>query len=205
MFALTVDQRKSRESSDAVDAAIQRLCAAEVAGVLNFVLPPERTSGDEFQFLLADAESTYSALRILVRDGRWHIGVGVGSVELPLPSSVRESRGSALIHARRAVEMAKSLDPSIFLVGDSEAAIEANGILQLAGVLWSARSDLGWEAIAALERQDEAASRAEVAEKLGISKQALSQRLQAARWQVEQAAKCSIIRSIARADGRAED
>lgn len=176
MFALTVDQRSSRESADAVDDAIERLCAAEAAGALKFALSPERTSGDEFQCLLADAESTYSAVRILARDGRWHIGVGVEPAELPLPSGVRESRGPALVRARGAV------DPSLVLIGESEAAIEANGILQLVGTLWGARSDLGWQAIAALERQDGDASLTELAGKLGISKQALSQRLRAARW-----------------------
>lgn len=203
MFALTVDQRSSRESADAVDDAIERLCAAEAAGALKFALSPERTSGDEFQCLLADAESTYSAVRILARDGRWHIGVGVGPAELPLPSSVRESRGPALVRARGAVEAAKAADPSIVLIGESEAAIEANGILQLVGTLWGARSDLGWQAIAALERQDGDASLTELAGKLGISKQALSQRLQAARWQVEQTAKDAVINSLARADEQA--
>lgn len=184
MFALTVDQRSSRESADAVDDAIERLCAAEAAGALKFALSPERTSGDEFQCLLADAESTYSAVRILARDGRWHIGVGVEPAELPLPSGVRESRGPALVRARGAVEAAKAADPPIVLIGESEAAIEANGILQLVGTLWGARSDLGWQAIAALERQDGDASLTELARKLGISKQALSQRLRAARWPV---------------------
>ena len=135
MFALTVDQKGSRRSPDAVDAAIQRLHAAEDAGALKSVLPPERTSGDEFQCLFAEADSTYSTLQILVRDGRWHVGVGVGTVELPLPSSVRESRGPALMYARRAVDAARSADPSIVLIGETAAAVEASGVLQLMGAL----------------------------------------------------------------------
>lgn len=200
MFALIADQKGSRRSPDAVGDAIALLMQAEASGTLRFALPPERTSGDEFQCLFADADSTYSALRILARDGRWHIGLGVGAVECPLPESVRESRGPALVFARQAVEAAKSQTPSIVVIGEGDSANEANGALQLMALPWEGRTQPGWSAVTAIEDQDEGTTLSEVAAELGISKQALSQRLRVANWQVEQRTKGAVIRSLVRAD-----
>ena len=184
MFALIADQKGSRRSPDAVGDAVALLMQAEASGTLRLALPPERTSGDEFQCLFADADSTYSALRILARDGRWHIGL----------------RGPALVFARQAVEAAKSQTPSIVVIGEGDSANEANGALQLMALLWEGRTKPGWSAVTAIEDQDEGTTLSEVAAELGISKQALSQRLRVANWQVEQRAKTAVIRSLVRAD-----
>lgn len=136
----------------------------------------------------------------MARDGRWHIGLGVGAVECPLPESVHESRGPALVFARQAVEAAKSQTPSIVVIGEGDSANEANGSLQLMAVLWEGRTQPGWSAVTTIEDQDEGTILSEVAAELGISKQALSQRLRVANWQVEQRAKTAVIRSLVRAD-----
>ncbi len=195
MFAVFADQKRSRTSPDLVPLMIDVLDAAG----LDFALAPERTSGDEFQFLLSDSGSTLDALRLLVRDGRWHVGVGVGAVEEPLPKDVRESRGPALVAAREALEAAKSLTPSIVLRGPGEEAAEANGVLQLLAHVWEGRTDLGWEAVDAVEGGHDV-TLSEAAPTLSISKQALSQRLQSANWRLERRSRPAVEAALGRAD-----
>ncbi|MFZ0157624.1 MAG: hypothetical protein WAL50_01230, partial [Kineosporiaceae bacterium] len=84
-----------------MDGALARL--APVPTLLRF----ERTAGDEFQGLLDDEVSVVGVILDLVREGSWHIGVGVGPVEEPLPRSTRAARGTAFERAREAVEAAK--------------------------------------------------------------------------------------------------
>lgn len=200
MFAIFADQKRSRTSDDAVSAVIERLELEAKSGRISFVLSPERTSGDEFQCLVADAESVYRVLRLLARDGRWHVGVGIGAVDHPLPSSVRESRGPALIAAREALDDAKSSRPSVAVRGEGARAEEAEGTVLLAAQLWEGRTPSGWEAVEAVEQLGESPILSEAARTLLISKQALSQRLQAANWQLESRSKPAVVAALSRAD-----
>lgn len=194
MFAVIADQKKSRSSTDAVASILRKLEHESERGAVRFELAPERTSGDEFEFLASDPLSVYRVLRLLIEDGRWHVGIGVGDVELPLPGDVREARGDALIRARRAVEVAKGLTPSVQLVV-SDAPVSprapggapANTVLALVAELLERRLDTGWQAVAAIEDPaKEKRPMSEVADSLGISRQALSNRLKAANWVLEQ-------------------
>ncbi|MCW2701062.1 MAG: uncharacterized protein JWQ45_2597, partial [Blastococcus sp.] len=67
----------------------------------------ERTAGDEFQGVLAEADDVVDTVLELVRLGGWSIGVGAGPVQTPLPASTRAGAGPAFLSARRAVDAAK--------------------------------------------------------------------------------------------------
>lgn len=198
MFAVFADQKSSRTSEDRVSEMIKTLFAANV----EFELEPERTSGDEFQFLVAKPSEVLGAMRLLIGDGHWRVGVGIGLVESPLPRDVRESRGPALIFAREAVEAAKLLRPSVAVRGPGESTWQAEAVVQLLAHLWGERSRPGWQAVSAVEAAGSEATLSEVARNLSISKQALSQRLQAANWNLERRSVPAVAAALGRADRR---
>lgn len=200
MFAVFADQKSSRTSEDRVSEMIKTLVAANV----EFRLEPERTSGDEFQFLVSKPNEVLGSIRLLIGDGHWHVGVGIGPVESPLPRDVRQSRGPALIAAREAVEDAKLLRPSIAVRGPEESTGEAEALVQLLAHLWEERSRPGWQAVSAVEAAGSGATLSEVARSLSISKQALSQRLQAANWHLERRSAPAVAAALGRADRRQE-
>ena len=147
------------------------------------VLEFERTAGDEIQGLVRDADLVVRIVADLVRRGGWSIGIGSGPVEEPLPGNVRAGRGPAFVHARDAVERAKSYPTGVAVAADDAAAAErSETALWLLADLLARRSDAGWEAVDAMrkvERQTDAAVR------LGISPQAMSRRLRVAGWSEE--------------------
>src|SRR5215207_6755928 len=100
-FVLTVDQLKSRALQDLVEATLSGL------GEVDTVLPFTRTVGDDFQGLVANPASVMDATLGLMRTVAWHIGIGIGAVQQPLPSDARQARGPAFLAARSAVEAAK--------------------------------------------------------------------------------------------------
>lgn len=171
MFAITIDQRRSRERPDAVPELLEAL--DEYPLVRRF----ERTAGDEVQGLTDQAKIAVEVALNAAADGDWWVGVGIGDVESPIPSSVRESRGPALIRARAAVERAHRSSFGVAVEG--EGAEHAETALQALAGLVRDRSSEGREAVAAIRQS---ASQKEAAELLGISPQAMSRRLQVARW-----------------------
>ncbi|MDP2773544.1 MAG: transposase, partial [Nocardioides sp.] len=86
---LTADQNDSRTGPDLVPAALESLSS------LPHLRPFERTTGDELQGILDDPVALTRALELLIRAGRWNVGVGFGPVEEPLPDSTRAARGEA--------------------------------------------------------------------------------------------------------------
>jgi hypothetical protein len=100
-----LDQRESRSSPDLVKIWQDRLNSSLGDGLL---LPFARTTGDEMQALVADPVVLGRLARETVASGDWTLGIGIGKVEVPLPDSVRESRGSAFWAARDAIEAAKT-------------------------------------------------------------------------------------------------
>ncbi|MFP5252787.1 MAG: transposase [Actinomycetes bacterium] len=172
---LTLDQRSSRSRADEVP----RLLGSLAGPPLRVLLPFERTVGDEVQGVLADPEDAVEAVARVLRMGGWNIGIGLGEVEEPLPTSTREGRGTAYLRARDAVTRAKSAPHRLTVVGavrdpDAEALETVLGLW--AGVL-ERRSDRGWEVHDLVARGH---THAEVAVRLGISTSAVSQRAQAA-------------------------
>lgn len=169
MFVLTLDQVGSRSDRDRVPDLLER------AAGLDMVRRFERTVGDEVQGVTDRAETVRRAVLDALRDGRWHIGIGSGDVRLG--RTAREGSGEAYVHAREAVELAKSatrFSPSIAVLGPHRAAsADAQALLRLIGNLIESRTEAQWEAIDA-HRAGESVSH--IAERLGISVEAVSQR-----------------------------
>lgn len=173
VFVVTADQRRSRRSADLVDTALADLNARP------HLRPFERTAGDEVQGVLATAPDALGAVLALARRGEWSVGVGVGGVREPLPASTRAGAGPAFEHARAAVERAKARPDHVALAASGPDAPDADALLALHAALVGGRSEAGW---AAVDLVAAGRSQTEAAAALGISKQAVSQRLRAAWW-----------------------
>jgi hypothetical protein len=196
-IVLTVDQRSSRHGPDRVEEALGRLARRPAER------PFERTAGDEFQGVLsADPGAILSVVDVildLVRDGTWSIGIGVGPVEHPLPASTRAGRGEAFLHARKAVERAKRRPQHLAVDGrDPEAARDAEAVLTLLAAVVQRRTPQAWKAV---ELVTEGLTLSEVAARLGVTRQAVGQRLGTALWHQEQAARPVAARLLAGAGG----
>ncbi len=193
MFVLTVDQRHSRRGQDRVDALLGWL--ADRPGVVRGF---ERTAGDEVQGVMDDAAAVVDLVLAIVRRGEWSIGIGVGPVDEPLPASTRAGSGPAFVLARKAVERAKS-SPQLLAVEapDADRAGSAQAALDLLASVVQRRSEPGWEAVDLISR---GITQTEVAEALGITKQAVSQRLRAATWAPEVAGRDLAAQMLAAAD-----
>lgn len=193
-FVVTADQVGSRGAHDAVPAALEALGAVGLGMHLAF----ERTVGDEIQGLTASVDDVVAAVKVLTRSGRWRIGVGVGSVELPLASTSRAARGPAFVAAREAVTAAYRAPSEIALrcapaTGEADppapvgaglyarrcsAQDRADSALTVWRALIRRRTDEGWQAVTLVES---GASHRQVARLLGVSESAVSQRLTRAR------------------------
>ena len=209
MIVLTVDQRGSTYAADRVPevlAELERL-SRQSEGLL---VPFERTVGDEVQGILAvGREGAQLAVDIslhLLRDQGWSVGIGVGSVEGPLPAVSREARGFAFYRARDAVERAKtrSKGTSIAVEGPPptparpDLAAEVEALLRLLAAIRARRTAQGWEVadtLASLE--DKPGRQRAAAESLKVSEQAVSQRVRAALWQEEEAVRPVVVRLLA--------
>lgn len=194
-YVLTVDQIESRTSVDRVEGALDEL------STIPTVLPFTRTVGDELQGLLDDPLSVVDAILRLMRNGHWHIGLGIGGVQTPLPSSdPRAARGDAFLAARTAVERAKT-EASHFAAGsvrepDPETA-DVETMVRLLGALRSRRTEQGWEVADLLSQ---VRTHAEAAARLKVSRQAVGQRAQTAQISLEQAAVPTLVRLLHRAE-----
>ncbi|MCQ4118496.1 hypothetical protein [Rhodococcus tibetensis] len=192
MFVLTVDQRGSRRDIDRVGDLIAEL------GDHRLVRPFQRTAGDEIQAVAADPGTVVALALDLVAREHWSIGIGIGAVEEPLPAETRAGRGPAFELARGAVERAKGAPGRVAVEGpDTDSAADADTALTLVAVLLARRTDEGREAVEQMRR---GLTQTEAARTLGISKQAVSQRLATAGWQVETAGRRLAERLLTKAD-----
>ena len=114
MFVLTIDQQDSRSSDDAVPRIL------DVLSPIDTVVPFARTIGDEVQGVLDDPDAVAEAVRRIGIDSGWHIGIGIGEVERPLPETTIEGRGAAFYAARQAVEAAKSAPANLVVSADPD-------------------------------------------------------------------------------------
>jgi hypothetical protein len=188
--AVLLDQRRSRTRPDLVDAWLDEMRAD---AALQFVLPFERTAGDEVEGLIREAETLATVTLRALEDSEWWVGIGIGEVEMPLPSSVRASRGPAFVLARRALEVAKrgrvgrlrvlahGLDPR-----NLEAA------LLLMKTLFDSRTQSP-NAESVAKMRTAGLSQALIAKTLGTTRQNVSQQLRAARWMEEQAGRRLVV------------
>ena len=193
-YVLTVDQRASRRSPDRVPDVLRRLNST-VPTVLGF----ERTAGDEFQGVLAEPDDVVEVVLLLVRAGNWSIGVGAGPIQTPLPPSTRAGTGAAFLSARRAVDAAKRRPARLAVRGVvAPDASDAQAVLTALAVIVDRRSDQAWEAIALVSA---GRTQAEAATALGVSRQAVGQRLAAGLWDLERDLRPTASRLLARSAG----
>ena len=177
------------------------LVGARTAGRPGVVLPFDRTVGDEIQGVLA-ADDDGAALAVdlaldLVRDGGWSVGIGLGAVDRPLPEVSRAASGPAFVRARAAVDRAKRrgrgsvplavVGPDV--VPRATVSADAQALLHLLGAVVARRSAAGWEAVDTLVAQRGPAPQRASAAALGVSEQAVSQRLRSALWAEDTAAR----------------
>lgn len=204
MFAVTADQIRSVRTGDRVPEALDvlaRVCPEGGGIVRRF----ERTVGDEIQGLLGTGAAVVAVVEALTRLGDWRIGIGIGSVETPLPRSTRAASGPAFLRAREAVVAARGANAQLAVrandarphparnrppstvggpaYGDSDVVNRAGELAE--GVLWllvatlRRRTNEGWDVVDVIES---AGSGKAAAERLGISPSAVSQRLSRAAW-----------------------
>lgn len=196
MFVLTVDQRASTGRPDRVPEVLRRL-RAFLGGRAGVVVPFDRTVGDEVQGVLDDPATVVDVALDLLRDGGWSVGIGVGAVDEPLPAVSREASGEAFVRAREAVEQAKSraaTAPVAVRGGPSKRAAEVEALLRLLAAVVDRRTPAGWEAVDALARVG--GTQKDVARVLGVSEQAVSQRLRTASWPEEAAVRPVVARLL---------
>ena len=174
MIVLTIDQRRSRSSEDKVQAVIE-----QANSTVPTIRPFERTAGDEIQAVLDDASEAIRLAVMMAASGDWSVGLGFGQVELPLPAQTRAGRGPAFEHARRAVERAKNTNAHLAVDASSTEASRLEAELQLTACIVSKRRATAWEAGTLA---DEGLTQQQIAQRLGISQQAVSSRLSAALW-----------------------
>jgi hypothetical protein len=202
MFVLTLDQQQSRDRQDAVAALLTRLNARERRdGILRDF---ERTAGDEAQGVVSAPETLLDIVLTLVREQCWHIGVGIGAVDEPLPASTRAGRGAAFVRARTAVGRAKSAPHRLSVVGAVDAvgagdyrAEHVETVLWLLAAVVTRRSARGWEVADMLAQ---GMTRGRIADVLGISASAVSQRLQVAGVVEEQRGRALALALLTEAD-----
>lgn len=192
MFVITADQVASRRRADRASDLIAHL---EHRHGEHLLLPPDQTAGDEIQLLTASAATALGIVLDATRDGRWSVGLGIGTVRAPLPDAARKASGSAFIAAREAVQSAKRADGRFALraasavpdtTGDApNAGLGAAGVealVRLLVLLRERRSEFGWEVV---ELAQAGHRQKDIAPELGISAAAVSARLKAAMWRAE--------------------
>lgn len=208
MFVLTVDQQDSTRRGDKVPELLERLGSR--TDLLDGVeLPFERTVGDEVQAVISAPETVLALVLEILRIGGWRTGLGIGAVNLPLPSHSREASGVAFVRARQAIDRAKSRTTAVPLTlnGDRSVRVaEAEALLRLLGAIVERRSPQGWAVVDLLSPGPNrvgsavAVTQREVSRILGITDQAVSQRLRAAMWAEERAAWPLATRLLTEAD-----
>ncbi len=183
MFVLTIDQAGSQRDIDRVPDLLDLLAGIDVA------TPFERSVGDEAQGILASAAAAVEAALLCLRQGGWYVGIGVGGVDLPLPASPREGRGTAFVAARAAVERAKKTgDRAPLAVEGPPGAAEAEGVLTLIGRHVMHRSRAEWRILDRLQ-PGKWGSQTAAARELGIAPQSVSKAVARSAWTEEWAAR----------------
>lgn len=158
----------------------------------------ERTGNDEFTGVLAEAPAAVDVVLRLVREAGWRIGVGAGPLQAP-PDGGRAGPGPAYLCARRGVDAAGRRAVRLAVRGavPSDAG-DAQAVLSALAVIVRRRSHQAWEAI---DLVDAGRTQADAAAALGVSRQAVGQRLAAGSWDLERELRPTAARLLARAAG----
>ncbi|WP_427174111.1 MarR family transcriptional regulator [Arthrobacter sp. 92] len=219
MYVITIDQRGSSRDVDRVPELLDELSVLSPDGRF------ERSVGDEVQGVLEHPAEVVDVALHALRSGRWYVGIGVGSVDLPLPASPREGSGPAFVAARLAVERAKAAAGHVPLAvvsgGQRRGAVpapeegpgtracaNAEAVLRLIGRLVQDRTDAQWKVVDVLRSLHQGTprhgSQKAAAKKLGISEQSVSRALLRSGWQEEWAARPAAEALLALAHGLIE-
>jgi hypothetical protein len=196
MFVVTADQHASTRVGDRVESLLRTLAPWTERWADAIALPIERTVGDEIQIVLTTPEAALDLGLTLAREGNWSVGIGVGPADGPLGASARVSSGPAFVAARVAVERAKlkSEPVPIVIAGvHDDAAEAATAVVQLLAAVVRRRSRAGWEVADLLT---EGVTQRDVAARLAISQQAVSQRVASAMIDEERRARPVAVRLI---------
>lgn len=195
MFVLTIDRRGSRRAHDSADMRTHRdRCRATLPRP---VLDWQISAGDELQALYDRPEHVLAAVLALADERDWHVGLGVGPVDEPLPREVREATGAAFVAAREAVTAAKeSGGPA---VRGSEWARHVEAVLALMCAVRRRRTGPGEQAAELAERGH---TQQHMARELGISQSSVSRRLSSALWAQEHGVHPTLVALLRLADGR---
>ncbi len=195
MLALTADQIDSRHGDDLAEEALAIL---DGFGAERYVLPPDRTAGDEVQALARDGRTALDAALALLRTEHWRVGIGIGRVRRPLPEVTRAVGGSVFVNAREAVEASRTRALHCAVVADDPGrAATIQPLLDLLLHFRSRRTAAGWEMWdlmeAGLDQKD-------AARRLGITPQAASRRALVAGIRLDASARAALASLLDAAD-----
>lgn len=203
MFVLEID-RPSPSPRDEVPALLEALVA------LGLRPTPERTSADASLVLAERAEQAVAAAAAVLEhtrrtgSGPWAVGMGIGTIDGPVPTNVHALRGPAVTAAREALGRAgrTSQVPVAITAAvprQRERAQDAEAVMRLVGWMIGARSAGQWRVVEALrERPD--ATQAQLAAHLGVTQQTVSRSLRTSGWREESAASALLERLLAMVD-----
>lgn len=184
MYVVTINQRDTREAGDRVDELLRAL--RDVPTELAFT----RSVGDEAIGIVTEPAHAITAALIALRQQRWNIGIGAGSLHEPLPEELDDVRGPAIVHARRAVTAAQKIGDRVPLAvagTNAEAAADAEAVLRLIGHLVAHRTEAEW-AVVDLFTAGVRGQQKDIAAALGITAQAVSKAIARSRIEDQAAA-----------------
>jgi hypothetical protein len=149
-------------------------------------------AGDDVA-ILTDPAATVDAVLGLVRQGRRTVGVGAGPLGAP-----GRGGGPAALAASRALAAAARSRTRLAVRGVQPVeALDAQAVLAVLAVLVARRSGAAW---AAVDLVAAGRSQAAAAAELGVSRQAVGQRLAAGGWDLERDLRPTAARLLARAE-----
>jgi hypothetical protein len=150
-------------------------------------------AGEEDPVVLAEPAAVVDAVLRLVRSGRQPIGVGAGLV-----GGAAGRSGPAVLAASRALAAAARRPARLAVRGPQPAeAQDAQAVLSALAVLVARRSTAAWAAVDLLTT---GRTQAAAATALGVSRQAVGQRLAAGGWELECDLRPTAARLLARAE-----
>ncbi|GAA3705792.1 hypothetical protein GCM10022377_19460 [Zhihengliuella alba] len=192
MYVVTINQRDTRAAGDRVDDLVRAL------GDLPTAFAFRRSVADETIGILTDPAAVVAAALVALRERRWNVGIGVGSLHEPLPEALDDVRGSAIVHARRAVTAAQRTGERVPLVvsgPEADLAAEAEAVLRLLGHIVARRTAAEW-AVVDLLVPGVRGQHKEIGVALGITSQAVSKAVLRAQAKEEWAARPAAARLL---------
>lgn len=209
-IVMTIDQRGSRGASDRVAG----LLATLEAGAWDTALPFLRTVGDECQGVPAEPLAAVDITLMLLREGHWSVGIGVGSITVPVSGRTVEASGPGFYAAREAVEAAKGDEPPLQLRGEPHTPLaqDVDALLRVLARLAMARTPTQWAVVDAVRRARgngaytvPRGAQKGAAAALGVTPQAVSKAYRASGWEEEYSARLALAHLLGRLDDEVED